>query len=84
MIDINLESMKDVLIRKLDRSRIELILINKDGGQVAIVTTIQNGEAIHDELEKVCINEAYHYQNMQDEIDRLTQEVEELKERLGE
>ena len=81
MVDINLESMKDVKVKNVS-GKCVIELENCTGEIIRITTTIQNAEAIHDELEKVTVSPEYWYEEMQKENDRLNQEVEDLKETL--
>ena len=81
MIEINLENMKDVSVKNV-LGKCEIELINCTGEIIRIITTIQNGEAIHDGLEKITIAPEYWYENMQEEQDNLQIKVEELEEQL--
>lgn len=82
MVEINLENMKDVITEKLGGNRILLKLIDKNGTPIEVITTIQNGEAIHDALEKVCVAPEYWYEEMQKELDEANSRIEEFEEIL--
>ena len=79
MIDINLESMKDVSIKEIMGNCV-IELIGSTGAKITITTTIENGAAIHEALENVAIENCYRYEEMQKENDRLNEDNENLRE----
>lgn len=79
MVEINLESMVDVQA-KTEMGKRVYEFTNVTGEVIRLVTTIEKGAWVHDASEKVDVDEPYRYENMQKEMDRLQQEIEDLKE----
>ena len=82
MIEINLESMQFCEVKPVGRSRVLLKMIDRNGASIEIITSTEWGEALHDALEKVCVNEAYWYSNMEKQIEELEIRVEELEDQV--
>ena len=82
MIEINLESMQFCEAKPVGRNRVLMKFINANGASIEVMTTTEWGEALHDALEKVCVNEAYWYSNMEKQIEELELRVEELEDQV--
>lgn len=81
MIDINLE-IKNVKAKQITKNRISLEIESVLGERLTIYLSTEDGEMVHDELERVCVSEEYRYENMEVQLSEARDRIDELEEIL--